>query len=76
MRLPAEPKYEMAIEEATEEAERDRQIRNSKLKLQWDFKCQKKRRQVSYAENNHGISVTKNVFRSCILASEQREDVS
>ena len=38
---PAEPKYEMAIEDATEETERDRQIRNSQLKLQWDLKCQK-----------------------------------
>ena len=29
VRLPAEPKYEMAIEHATEETERDRQIRNN-----------------------------------------------
>ena len=29
VRLPAEPKNEMAIEDATEETERDRQIRNS-----------------------------------------------
>ena len=36
VRLPAEPKYEMAIEDATDETERDRQIRNSQLKLQWD----------------------------------------
>ena len=41
VRLPAEPKYEMAIEDATEDKERDRQIRNSQLKLQWDLKCQK-----------------------------------
>ena len=41
VRLPAEPKYEMAVEDATEETERDRQIRNSQLKLQWDLKCQK-----------------------------------
>ena len=40
VRLPAEPKYEKAIEVATEETERDRQIRNSQLKLQWDLKCQ------------------------------------
>ena len=41
VRLPAEPKYEMPIEDATHETERDRQIRNSHLKLQWDFKCRK-----------------------------------
>ena len=41
VRLPAEPKYEMAIEDATEETERDRQIRNSQLKIQWDLKCTK-----------------------------------
>ena len=41
VRLPAEPKYEMAIEDATEETERNRQIRNSQLKLQWELKCQK-----------------------------------
>ena len=37
VRLPAEPKYEMPIEDATHETERDPQIRNS----QWDLKCQK-----------------------------------
>ena len=31
----------MPIEDATDETERDRQIRNSQLKLQWDLKCQK-----------------------------------
>ena len=41
VRLPAEPKYEMAIEDATEDTERDRQIRNSQSKLQWDLKRQK-----------------------------------
>ena len=41
VRLTTEPKYEMAIEDATEETERDRQIRNSQLNLQWDLKCQK-----------------------------------
>ena len=43
VRLPAEPKYEMPIEDATNErpSERDRQIRNSQLKLQWDLKSQK-----------------------------------
>ena len=41
VRLPAKPKYEMAIEDATEETERDRHIRNNQLKLQWDLKCQK-----------------------------------
>ena len=41
VRLPAEPKYEMATEDATEETERDRQIRNSQLKRQWDLKSQK-----------------------------------
>ena len=32
----------MPIEDATHETERDRQIRNCQLKLQWDFKYQKK----------------------------------
>ena len=41
VRPPAEPKYEMAIEDATDDTERDRQIRNSQLKLQGDLKCQK-----------------------------------
>ena len=40
VRLPAEPKYEAAIEDATMETERDRQIGNSQLKLQWELKCQ------------------------------------
>ena len=41
VRLPAEPKYETAIEDSTMETERDRQIRNSQLKLNWELKCQK-----------------------------------
>ena len=41
VRLPAELKYEMANEDATEDTKRDRQIRNSQLKLQSDLKCQK-----------------------------------
>ena len=35
VRLPAELKHEMTIKDATEQTERDRQIRNSQLKLQW-----------------------------------------
>ena len=41
VRLPVAPIYEMAIEDASEDTERDRQIRNSQLKLQWELKCQK-----------------------------------
>ena len=41
VKLPVEPKYQMAIEDATEQTERDRQIRNSQLKLKWELKCQK-----------------------------------
>ena len=41
VRLPVELKYETAIEDETEQTERDRQIRNSQLKLQWELKCQK-----------------------------------
>ena len=41
VRLPVEPKYEMPIEDTTEEAERERRIRNNQLKLQWELKCQK-----------------------------------
>ena len=41
VRLPVEPKYKMAIEDATGRTERDRQFRNSQLKLQWELKCQK-----------------------------------
>ena len=39
--LPVEPKYEMPIEDTTEEVERERRIRNNQLKLQWELKCQK-----------------------------------
>ena len=41
VRLPVELKYELAIEDSIEDTERDRQIRNSQLKLQWELKCQK-----------------------------------
>ena len=41
VRLPVEPKYEKAIEDATEQTERHSQIRKSQLKLQWELKCQK-----------------------------------
>ena len=41
VRLPVEPKYEKVIEDATEDTERDRQIRNNQLKFHWDLKCQK-----------------------------------
>ena len=41
VRISAEPKYEITIEDAIEPTERDRQIRNSQLKLQWEWKCQK-----------------------------------
>ena len=41
VRLPAEPKYELSIEDAIEYTERERQIRNNQLKLQWELKCQK-----------------------------------
>ena len=41
VRLLAEPKYEMAIEDATEETEKDGQKRNNQLKLQCDLKRQK-----------------------------------
>ena len=41
VRLPFEPKYKMAIEDAIEETERDWQTRKNQLKLQWELKCQK-----------------------------------
>ena len=41
VRLAVEPKYEMPIEDTTDEAERERRIRNNQLKLQWELKCQK-----------------------------------
>ena len=41
VRLPAETKYEMTIEDATEQTEWDRQISNTQLKLQWELKCKK-----------------------------------
>ena len=41
VRLPAETKYKIPTENATDDTERDRQIRNSHLKLQWGLKCQK-----------------------------------
>ena len=40
VRLLVGPKYEMAIKDPTEQTERDRQIRNSQMKLQWELKCQ------------------------------------
>ena len=41
VRLPVQPKYGITIEDATEQRERDRQIHNSQLKLQWELKWQK-----------------------------------
>ena len=41
VRLPPKPKYELAIEDATEHTERHDQIHNNQLKLLWEFKCQK-----------------------------------
>ena len=41
VRLPFEPKYKMAIEDAIEETERDWQTQKNQLKLQWELKCQK-----------------------------------
>ena len=41
VQLPAEPKYETSIEDSTIETERDRQMRNSQLRLQVDLNCQK-----------------------------------
>ena len=41
VRLLPEPKYEIAIEDAIEHTERDRQIRNNQMQLQWELKCQK-----------------------------------
>ena len=41
VRLPVEPKYEMPLDDTTEEAERERRVRNNQLKLQWELKCQK-----------------------------------
>ena len=42
VKLPVATKYELAIEDSTEDTERERQIRNNQLKLQWELKCQKK----------------------------------
>ena len=41
VRLPTEPKYEAAIEDANEQTETGRQIRYNQRKLQWYLKCQK-----------------------------------
>ena len=41
LRLHVEPKYKLAIKDATKYTERDRKIRNNQLKLQWELKCQK-----------------------------------
>ena len=75
VRLPAEPKYEMAIENATDETERDRQIRNSQLKLQGALKCQKiTEAGVLCGERPWQLCDQKRVSL-CILVSEQRDDV-
>ena len=42
VKLPPERKYEAPTENATEQTERERQIRNKQLKLQWYLMCQKK----------------------------------
>ena len=41
VRLPPKPKYEISIEDATEHTERDCQILNNQLKVQWELKFQK-----------------------------------
>ena len=37
VRLQVEPKYKTTLQDATEETERDRQIRNNQLKLEWEM---------------------------------------
>ena len=69
----------MAIEDATEETEGDRQIRNSQLNLQWDLKCQKiKEAGVLCGERPWRIcdQICVSLLFLSILASEQREDAS
>ena len=69
VRLPAEPKYEMPIEDATEQTERDRQIRNSQLKLQWELKCQK------ITEAGHGYYAIRSAFHFSTSVLERKDDV-
>ena len=64
VQLLVEPKYEMAIEDATEETERDRQIRNNQLKLQWELKCQKSRSQAFCVAKDHGLYAMRSVSHS------------
>ena len=41
VRIPVEPKYELAIEDATEDTDNGRQIRKIQLKIKWEMNCQK-----------------------------------
>ena len=75
VRLPVEPKYELTIEDATEDTDNGRQIRKIQLKIKWEMNCQKKRRQAFCVVNDHGLYATINVFRSCISVMERKEDV-
>ena len=74
VRLLVEPKYDLAIEDATENTERDQKVRNNQLKLQGELKCQKIT-EAFCAVNNHGLYATKSVFRSCISVLNWKEDV-
>ena len=75
VRLPAEPQYEMTIEDATEQTERDRQIRTSQLKLQWELKCQKITEAGVLCGEDHGPYAIRSVFHFSTSVLERKEDV-
>ena len=75
VQLPAEPKNEVAIEDATEQTERDRQIRNNQRKLQWEMNVRKSQKQAFCVVKDHGPYVTRNAFPISTSALERKDDV-
>ena len=75
-KLTPEPKYEIAIDDATEHTERDRQFRNNQLKLQWELKCQKIKEAGILCGERPWTLCARNVSPFSILASELKDVVS
>ena len=65
----------MAIEDAIELTERDRQIRDNQLKLQWEMKSPKRLKQAFCVAKDRGHSVTRSASLFSISALEQKDDV-
>ena len=59
---PTGPTYEEPMKNHTQATERDRDIPNQQLKVNWQNRCRKMMKLVSCAEINHGGSVSKNQY--------------